>query len=126
MNLQPLSFSANANQAKSSSRMEQLMQIAQSGASDAEKKMMVKNMQKQMEGENMNTLLAHIPEIKDNAKPQQKEAQSGSEETTNEHGDTVEISQAAMQHYEQAEMSGAASGGSPAAAPSAVSHGAAE
>lgn len=119
MDSQSLSFSAHAIQQKSSSRLEQLMQIAKSGASDAEKRRMVKNIQMQMDGENTVKLIAHIPEVKATAKPEQKGEQLNGEETTNEHGDTVVISQAAVHQYEQS-ASSPSSGGSSAAVQSSA------
>lgn len=94
------------------------MMIAQSGASDAEKRKMVKNMELQIEGENMEKLMTHLPEVKATEKlekSEQKEEPVNEEETTNEHGDTVAISQAAREQYEQSSDSALGSDGSSAA-----------
>ncbi|AZK48752.1 hypothetical protein [Paenibacillus lentus] len=118
MYFQALSFSADTMQQKTTSRLEQIIQIAQSGASDTEKRQMIKNMQLQMDSESMEKLMANLPEVGTTEKLEraeraeraeesqqleqydQKDEQLSGGETTNEHGDTVVISQEAMHQYE--------------------------
>ncbi len=77
------------------SRLEQLLQIAQGGGTDSEKRAALRNMQLQMEGERMNELFARIPQTKPEA--------PADEESANEDGDTVQISQEAKTQFEQSE-----------------------
>lgn len=104
------------------SRLEQLMQISQSGASAAEKRMMAKAMQMQMEQESVGTLFAHIPEVKEEVEEKpQEEPVNGEETASNAHGDTVLISDAAKQQFESSRPEGSGSAPAPSSADTAAS-----
>ncbi|RRJ66231.1 hypothetical protein EHV15_27420 [Paenibacillus oralis] len=103
------------------SRLEQLMQIAQSGASAAEKRMMARAMQMQMEQETVGTLFAHIPEVKEEVEEKPQEEPVNGEETSNAHGDTVLISDAAKQQFESSRPESSNSAPAPSSADAGVS-----
>lgn len=75
------------------SRLQQILQIQQSAGSDAERRAMLKLIQEQIAGEQLQQLAAHIPKVKVSTEQSQ-------EEITNEDGDTLIISDAARQQYE--------------------------
>jgi len=111
-------LSSNPVQPKQPSRLDQLMQIAGSGASEAEKRTMLRNLQTQMEGERMATLFAHIPDIKVEEEEEQKEDESNPEETRNRDGDSVTISEEAKKQFEKSQSDYS---GSESATPSVTS-----
>lgn len=90
--------SSNSGQ-NSKSRLDQLLQIQQSGGSPAERRALLRALQQEMEGERVNQLMVSIPKVK--AEPATQE----DKEETNEDGDIVQISQAAQQQYENSESS---------------------
>ncbi|MCA1292682.1 hypothetical protein LBW89_06605 [Paenibacillus sp. alder61] len=117
MKLEPISlFRSNASTPSApSSKLDQLMQISQNSASAAEKRKMARMMQMQMEQESVGTLFAHIPEIKGKAeKPSKEDAENG-DKVSNEHGDTVQISDTAKQQFETSRSESGGSAPEPAA-----------
>ncbi|WP_334077748.1 hypothetical protein [Paenibacillus sanfengchensis] len=117
MKLESLSlFKSNASTpSPPSSRLEQLMHIAQNGASAAEKRKMARMMQMRMEQESVGTLFANIPEVKGNAEVQPKEDSENGDKVSNEHGDTVQISDTAKQQFETSRSENGGSSPEPAA-----------
>ncbi|MCM3698048.1 hypothetical protein [Paenibacillus macerans] len=114
--------SGTSAQQSSPSRLEQLMKIAQSGASAAEKRMMARAMQMQMEQETVGTLFEHIPEVKEEVEEKpQEEPVNGEETASNAHGDTVHISDEAKQQFESSRPESSNSAPAPSSADAVVS-----
>lgn len=97
------------------SRLQQILQIQQSAGSDSERRAMLKIIQDQIAGEQLQHLAAHIPKVK--AEPSSEQSE---DEVTNEHGDTLIISDAARQTYETtADTAASSSSGSSGSSSSA-------
>jgi|GEM_PF-5668150 hypothetical protein len=88
---------------KPASRLDQLLAIQGSGASDAEKRMMMRNIQSQMDSENVKVLMAHIPDSKNSSKGKHAEESSEEQTTVNADGDSAVISEESRQQFEQSQ-----------------------